>query len=55
MKVMDTVIASTDIVAADAYATTLFGLKPEDIPVTVAAHKRGLGEMNLKRVRIVTA
>lgn len=55
VKVMDTVIASTDIVAADAYATTLFGLKPEDIPVTVAAHKRGLGEMNLKRVRIVTA
>ena len=47
------VIASADIVAADAFATTLFGLKPADIAVTVAAHKRGLGEMNLERVRIV--
>ena len=50
---MNTVIASTDIVAADAYATTLFGLKPADIPVTVAAAKRGIGEMELKKVRIV--
>jgi uncharacterized protein (DUF362 family) len=51
--VLNTVIASADIVAADAYATTLFGLKPADIAVTVAAHKRGLGEMDLKRIRVV--
>ncbi|RNC72741.1 MAG: DUF362 domain-containing protein [Desulfuromonadales bacterium] len=55
VKVLNTVIASTDIVAADAYATTLFGLKPADIPVTVAAHRRGLGEMNLNRVRVLKA
>ncbi len=55
VKVLDKVIASTDIVAADAYATTLFGLRPEEIAVTVAAHKRGLGEMDLKKVRIVKA
>ena len=53
VKVLNKVIASTDIVAADAYATTLFGLRPEDIAVTVAAHKRGLGEINLNKVRIV--
>lgn len=53
VKIMNTVIASTDIVAADAYATTLFGMKPEDIPVTVAAHKRGLGEMRLDRMKIL--
>ena len=53
VKVLNKVIASTDIVAADAYATTLFGLKPDDIAVTVAAHKRGLGEMDLKKMRIV--
>ncbi|HTG80993.1 MAG TPA: DUF362 domain-containing protein [Geobacteraceae bacterium] len=53
VKVLNKVIASTDIVAADAYATTLFGLKPEDIAVTVAAHRRGIGEMDLKKVRIV--
>lgn len=55
VKKLNKVIASTDIVAADAYATTLFGLKPEDISVTVAASKRGLGEINLKKVRIVKA
>jgi uncharacterized protein (DUF362 family) len=53
VKKLHTVIASADIVAADAFATTLFGLKPADIAVTVAAHKRGLGEMNLERVKVV--
>ena len=55
VKVLNKVIASTDIVAADAYATGLFGLKPQDIPVTVRAYKRGLGEMNLEKVRVVKA
>lgn len=55
VKVLNKVIASTDIVAADAFATTLFGLKPDDIPVTVAAYKRGLGEMNLNRIKVVRA
>lgn len=53
VKVLNTVIASRDIVAADAFATTLFGLKPADIPVTVAAYKRGLGEMNLNKIKVV--
>ncbi len=53
VRVLNKVIASTDIVAADAYATTLFGLKPADIATTVAAYEKGLGEMNLNRVRIV--
>ena len=53
VKILNKVIASTDIVAADAYATTLFGLRPEDIAVTVAAHKRGLGEMDLKKVKVL--
>ena len=53
VKTMNTVIASADIVAADAYATTLFGKKPADIGVTVAAARRGLGEMDLRKVRVV--
>ena len=32
VKKMDTVIASHDVVAADAYATTLFGLTGADLP-----------------------
>ena len=53
VKVLNKVIASTDTVAADAVVTTLFGLKPSDIPVTVAAHKRGLGEMDLSRIKVM--
>ena len=55
VKVLNKVIASTDTVAADAFATTLFGLRPSDIAVTVAAYKRGLGEMNLSKIKVVTA
>lgn len=53
VKVMDTVIASTDPVAADSYATTLFGLEPEDIESTKAAYQMGLGEMHLSKVEII--
>ncbi len=49
----DALIASPDIVAADAYAATLFNYQPEDIPTIVAAANRGLGIMDLKRVRMV--
>ncbi|SHO47849.1 DUF362 domain-containing protein [Desulfopila aestuarii] len=52
VEIRDTVIASTDPVAADAYATTLFGLKPEEIDSTVAAHAMGLGEMDPAKMRI---
>ena len=55
VKVLNKIIASTDTVAADAFATTLFGLKPSDIPVTVAAFKRGLGEMNLDKIKVMKA
>jgi len=51
----DTLIASVDPVAADAYATTLFDLPPEAIESTVAAHALGLGEMALARIKVVEA
>ncbi|TLM65687.1 MAG: DUF362 domain-containing protein [Deltaproteobacteria bacterium] len=50
---LDTLIASPDIVAADAYAATLFGLKPEEVPSIVAGARRGLGVMDLNRIRLV--
>ncbi len=55
VKVMDTVIASADPVAADAYATTLFELKPEAIESTRAAFRMGLGEMQIANMKIVRA
>jgi uncharacterized protein (DUF362 family) len=53
VKVLDTLIASVDPVATDAYATTLFGMKPEELGSTVAAAKLGLGQMDLAKVKIV--
>ncbi len=53
VRALDALIASPDIVTADAYATTLFGLSPEQVPTVVAAARRGLGVMDLKQVRMV--
>ena len=39
VKVLNRVMASSDLVAIDAYTTGLFGLKPADISITVTAHK----------------
>ncbi len=52
VKILDTLIASADPVAADAYATTLFRLLPKDIEATAQAHKRGLGQMDLSQCQI---
>jgi uncharacterized protein (DUF362 family) len=49
---LDTVLASTDIVAADSYAATLFDLSGADIPYVQAEHAMGLGQMDLEKVRI---
>ncbi len=52
VKKTDTVIVSPDIVAADSYATTLFGMQPEDIGFIKAAAKMGLGNSDLKSLKI---
>jgi uncharacterized protein (DUF362 family) len=53
------VIASTDIVAPDAYAATFFKhpktgkpFKPEEIRFVKNAYELGLGEINLSKVRV---
>lgn len=46
------VIASPDIVAADAFAATLFGKQPQDVGYIVAAAAMGLGQADLAALRI---
>jgi uncharacterized protein (DUF362 family) len=53
VRQLDTVLASPDIVAADAYAATLFDLTPDQVPSIVAGARRGLGVMDLNRIRLV--
>jgi len=55
VKILDTVVASADPVACDAFATTLFDIRPDEIDSTVAAYKMGLGEMDLARMQIIQA
>jgi len=52
VKQMDTVIASADQVAADAYATSLFGMQPSDIDYIPACAALGLGTMDLSEVKV---
>ena len=48
----DTVIASHDMVAADAWAATLFGLTGADIGYVQAAAEMGLGTMDLDSIEV---
>lgn len=52
VRLSETVIASHDIVAADAYAATLFGLTGEDISYVKAAAEMGLGTLDLDSIEI---
>ncbi len=52
VKINNIVIASHDVVAADAYATRLFNLTGADIPYIANAAQRGLGKMDLTDLKI---
>ena len=52
VRLNETVIASHDIVAADAYAATLFDLTGEEIPFLKAAADMGLGMLDLGSIKI---
>jgi uncharacterized protein (DUF362 family) len=55
VRKLDTLIAGTDIVAVDSYATSLFGLKPEDVPHIKIAAAMGLGSSDLDSLTIKEA
>ena len=50
-KEMNTVIASVDQVAADAYACGLVGVRREELPYLKMGHERGLGTMFWENLR----
>ena len=52
VRLTNTVIASHDIVAADAYAATLFELTGSRIPYVKAAANMGLGTLDLESIKI---
>jgi len=52
VKELNTLVASTDFVAVDAYATTLFGARGLDIPYIKLAGDMGLGVADLAKVKV---
>jgi uncharacterized protein (DUF362 family) len=52
VKKLDTVIASPDVVAADSYAASLFGMKPADLDFIVIGTGMGLGRSDLEKMNI---
>jgi uncharacterized protein (DUF362 family) len=51
-KVMNTVVASVDQVAADAFACTLIGQHRDNIPYLKMGHDRGIGTMFWENLRV---
>jgi uncharacterized protein (DUF362 family) len=49
---LNTVIATVDQVAADAYGTSLIGQKRENVPYLKMGHERGLGTMFWENLRM---
>ena len=52
VRMARTCIAGTDPVSVDAFGTTLFGMKPDDLAYLRLAAEQGLGVADLSRLRI---
>jgi uncharacterized protein (DUF362 family) len=52
VRKLDTIVAGTDPVAVDSYGATLFGMKGSDLGYVTLGHKRGLGQMDLNKLKI---
>jgi len=55
VAVKNLLFAGTDPVALDAYGAGLFGLKPNDLGYVVKAHQAGRGEMDLSKIKVLSA
>ncbi|GAB4343174.1 MAG: DUF362 domain-containing protein [Candidatus Abyssubacteria bacterium] len=51
VKLEGLLVAGIDPVAVDAYSSTIFGLKPEEVGFVRKANEHGLGEMNLDKIK----
>jgi uncharacterized protein (DUF362 family) len=47
-----TIVAGSDRVAVDAYAMSMFNVNPLEVEYLKSAHQRGMGELDLKNVKI---
>ena len=52
-KQMDLIIGSKDLVACEAVTGKIMGYEPEEVMITKAAYRRGLGEMYLDKIEVI--
>lgn len=52
-KEMDLIIGSKDLVACEAVTSKIMGYEVDEVGITVAAYKRGLGEKDLSKIQVV--
>jgi uncharacterized protein (DUF362 family) len=52
VKKLDTVIVGVDQVAIDSFGATLFGMKGSDLGYVKIADKRGIGTMDISKLKI---
>ncbi len=52
VKKLDTIVAGTDIVAADAYTASFFGLKPASLGYLKIGSAMGLGKSDLSQIKL---
>jgi len=52
VKQLDSIVASADIVAADSYATSFFGMQPGDLEYIKIGAEMGLGRSDLSSLKI---
>jgi uncharacterized protein (DUF362 family) len=52
VRFTDTIIAGTDTVALDSYATRLFNMQPDDVPYIGLAASMGIGNADLSKLEI---
>jgi uncharacterized protein (DUF362 family) len=55
LKRADTLIASTDCIAADSFGCTLLGLKPSDLSYLAKAQKAGAGTTDYQSLKPIFA
>ncbi len=51
-QLFKTVVAGVDYVAVDAAGATFFDIQPQDLPYLQIANQKGLGEINLEKLKI---
>jgi len=52
VKVFKTIVAGVDYVAVDTMGASFFDIQPEELPYLQLSKERGMGEIDLEKLRV---